>query len=62
MPEGLEILLPSNEYDNEDTGSTFDLPGAVDRSSGLVHNDSNLSFTLQQNVLSQTSLTLPGKC
>lgn len=60
MPEGLDLSLPVSDIDNDETGSTFDLPGTVDRSCGMVHNDSNLSLTLQQNVLSQTSLTISG--
>ncbi|XP_075225532.1 sodium potassium chloride cotransporter [Lycorma delicatula] len=60
MPDGLDISFPVGDLDNEESGSTYDLPGTVDRSCGMVHNDSNLSFTLQQNVLSQTSLTISG--
>uniref|UniRef100_A0A1B6EM82 Bumetanide-sensitive sodium-(Potassium)-chloride cotransporter n=1 Tax=Cuerna arida TaxID=1464854 RepID=A0A1B6EM82_9HEMI len=61
LAEGLDLAKPSDltQYPEDVTGSLGDLSGNSNSGNGIVHNDSNLSYILP-NVLSQTSLTIPG--
>lgn len=59
LAEGLDFSKPSEQTEFDDiTTSQVDLTNG---GGGILHNDSNLSIILQQNVLSQTSLSIPGE-
>uniref|UniRef100_A0A1B6CFU0 Amino acid permease/ SLC12A domain-containing protein n=2 Tax=Clastoptera arizonana TaxID=38151 RepID=A0A1B6CFU0_9HEMI len=57
LAEGLDFSKPQEQLDYDDLHASH---MELSNGGGMIHNDSNLSMILQQNVLSQTSLSISG--